>query len=355
MKRFLIAALVFAVMASTTVLAQSNSLVNGKINIKFNSRAQVDDLGNPEVGIKDVYIYDISMDLVSFQGKIEHLPGIYGANLGLEKQAAEVGYNLIASIRNPANPQQQKAIGKLVGGVPIDKKGVYKYDNGNLRMAVDASGAAAGFESKFSGIAAGKSPKGASLLDKAKKQAITLTKQVKGKAVKLVVSDYDKMVFTDLLIGAGPVRAYPETRVNGEMLFDYERSAWYFNGVTLAYQIGGKSYMDKLSGHIKWVENPQRKTNGEGEYQFDVRVNEPEKTGEAAVFAGGDDEAAFFATDNTLPALSGTAKYKDTMRGESVVASDIAVALVGNNLTKQQTMALTKLIWFVCVVPVNAE
>jgi len=339
------------------ILAQSACAqsVKGKIDIKYNSRVQLDETGSPQKGIKDVYLLDLDMDLVSFKGRVEHQPGIYSETFGVEKQASEIIYNLIASIRNPANLEQTKAIGKIVGSVPVDKKGVYRFDDGSLRMAIDGAGSASGFESKFSGLAVGKPIQKESLVDKMKKQAVTLTRQVKGKSVKIVVSDYDRMNFVDLMLASGPVRVYPETKVNGEMLYDYERSAWYFNGVTLNYQLGGKAVTDKLSGNIKWVESPQRATNGEGEYQFDIRVNEPEKTGEAEVFAGGDDEAAFFTTDSTIPSLTGTAKYKDTMRGESVVASVVMVDLVGNNLSKQQVMALTKLTWFVSIVPLNAE
>jgi hypothetical protein len=349
------AALMVLVMSAMMVSAQSNK-VTGRIDGNFASRAQANDDGIPPMGVKDMYIYDLNVtDLLVFQGKIEHLPTILSANLGMEKQASSLNYDILLSIRNPAKPDQKKAIGKFVGGVPIDKKGVYRYDNGTLRMAVDASGAAAGFESKFQGLVAGKAPKGTSLVDKAKQKAETVTRQVQGKTVKIVLTEYDKMTFTDLILGAGPVKAYPETRLNGEMLYDYERSAWYFKGVSMSYVLGGKNITDKLSGHVKWVESPQRKTTGEGEYQFDIRVNEPEKNNEAAVFAGGDDEAAFFSMDSTLAALTGVAKYKDTMRGETVTASAITVDLTGNNLTKQQIVAITKFFWLVCVVPVNAE
>lgn len=354
MKKTFMVMMITAAM-SLSVMAQSNT-IKGKIDIAFNSRVQVDGAGNPVPGVKDVYTYDLGVtDLLIFQGKIEHLPTIMMPKVGIEKQSSSLAYDLMLSIRNPKDITQTKAIGKFVGVVPIDKNGVYRYDNGTLRMAVDASGAAAGFESSFRGLAAGKAPKNGSFIAETKKKAETFTRQVQGKTVKIIVTDYDKMIFTDLVLGAGPVKAYPETRVNGEMLFDYERSAWYFRNVSMTYVSAGKTITDKLSGHIKWVESPQRKSNGEGEYQFDVRVNEPEKNNEAAVFQGGDDESAFFSVDNTLTSLTGKAKYKDQMRGETVSASAITVDLVGNGLDKQQIVALTKLIWMVCVVPVNAE
>lgn len=331
--------------------------VKGKLDIQFNSRTQLDDSGKPKAGVKDVYTFDLQVvDTAIFQGTIEHLPTILSDTLGTEKQAGVLNYNLSLLVANPANLTQKRAVGKLVGGVQIDKKGVYNYDKGTLRIAVDAAGTASGFESAFRGTAAGKPPKSSSTLSRIKKQAQTMTRKVQGKTVKLVVTDYDIMTLNGLVLAAGPVKTYPETTVNGEMLYDYERSAWYFRGLTMTYQMDGKPVTDKLTGNIKWVESPQRKTNGEGEYQFDVRFNEPEeKAGETAVFQPVDDEAAFFAVDKTMPSLTGTAKYKDQMRGETVASSAVSIDLTGNNLNKQQVMNATKLIWLVAVVPVNAE
>lgn len=360
MKRLIMAVMsVFMLLAiAMPAIAADPNAVKGKLGIEFYSRVKVDDSGNPLSGVKDVYTADFQVtDTLIFQGSIEHLPTILSATFGTEKQAGTLMYNLGLLVVNPANPAQKRAIGKLVGGVLIDKKGVYNYDNGTLRIAVDATGRAAGFESYFRGTAAGKPPKSTSLIARVKKQAATLTRQVKGRTVKLVVTDYDIMTFTGFSLAAGPVKTYPETRVDGEMLYDYERSAWYFRGLTMTYAgADGKVVTDKLTGNIKWVESPQRKTNGEGEYQFDVRFNEPEQqSGETAVFQPVEDEAAFFATDTTLPSLTGTAKYKDQMRGETVTSSVVTIDLAGNKLTKQQIVNAFKLIWLVSIVPMNSE
>jgi hypothetical protein len=341
--------------AATPATSTANT-VKGTMKIAFDSRVQLDESGKPKAGVKDVYTLDLqAVDTAIFQGTIEYLPTILSSVLGRETQQGLLTYNLNLLVANPANLTQRRAVGKLTGGVQIDSKGVYLYDKGTLRIAVDAAGTASGFESKFSGAAVGKPPKNTSSLAAAKKQAQTLTRQVQGKTVKLVVTDYDIMTLNSLVLAAGPVRTYPETTVNGEMLYDYERSAWYFRGLTMTYIVDGKAVTDKITGNIKWVESPQRKTNGEGEYQFDVRCNEPEqKSGETAVFQPVDDEAAFFAVDKTLPSLTGTAKYKDTMRGETVASSAVTIDLT-SNLNKQQVINLTKLIWLVAVVPVNAE
>jgi hypothetical protein len=138
------------------------------------------------------------------------------------------------------------------------------------------------------------------------------------------------------------------------MIYDYGRTAWYFDNVTVTYVIDGRQYQDKLTGNIRWIESPSRASNGEGEYQFDVRVNEPAQS-EASVFTGPADEAAFFATDDAIPALTGVMKYKDTLVGDTVTASAVTVDLKGNKLSKQQTMYLAKLLLMTCVIPLNSD
>jgi hypothetical protein len=353
----LLALAVCSTFAAGTGKADPNK-ITGKMDIQFSSRTKLDDSGNPATGVKDVYTLDFQVtDTLRFQGTVEHLPTILGSVLGTEKQAGTLTYNVNLSVINPANASQSVNVGKLVGGVPINKSGVYDYDKGTLRIAVNATGAAQGFDSKFSGTAAGKPPKSTSVVARAKKQAITLTKKAQGKTVSLVVTDYDIMTFTGFTLAAGSVKSYPETKVSGEMLYDYERSAWYFRNMSMSYTgSDNKLVTDKISGNIKWVEDPQRKTNGQGEYQFDVRFNEPEQTSsEKDVFKPVEDESAFFAVDKTITSLTGTAKYKDQMRGETVASSAVTVDLTGNKLTKPQLVNAFKLIWLVSIVPMNAE
>jgi len=168
------------------------------------------------------------------------------------------------------------------------------------------------------------------------------------------VSKYDKMEYQQHVLAAGPVQIYPEVTVNGSLIYDYGRSAWYFQNVTVSYTVEGRQMSDKLTGNIRWVESANRKSTGEGEYQFDVHVNEP-LPNEAAVFAAPSDESAFFATDDAVSALVGTMKYKDTMRGDDAIASDVAIDLTGNKLTKQEAMCLCKLLIFSTIVPMNSE
>jgi hypothetical protein len=144
------------------------------------------------------------------------------------------------------------------------------------------------------------------------------------------------------------------------MVYDYDRSAWYFNGVTVSYTAADEAtgrmmvLQDRLSGNIRWVESANRVTSGLGEYQFDIRVNEQLST-EASAFSGPADEAAFFETDATVAALTGTMKYKDTIINDVVTNSVVTIDLTGTKLTKQQVMYLAKLLLMSSIVPMNAE
>jgi hypothetical protein len=191
-------------------------------------------------------------------------------------------------------------------------------------------------------------------MSKLKKEALSITKSINGKSVAIAVTKYDKMEFQSHVLAAGPVQIYPEAVVNGSMIYDYGRTAWYFDNVTITYALDGQQRQDKLTGNIRWIEAANRAASGEGEYQFDIRVNEPAQT-EASVFSGPADESAFFSTDDAIPALTGVMKYKDVLIGEKVTASAVTVDLKGNKLTKQQAMNLAKLLLLSAVVPLNAE
>ena len=163
------------------------------------------------------------------------------------------------------------------------------------------------------------------------------------------------MEFRQHVIGAGPVSIYQPVTVNGELLYDYDKSCWFFNNVTVQYADNGVVKIDRLSGTIRWVESPQRKVNGEGQYEFDIRVNEPPPSADAAFTTKATDESAFFETDSTVPAVSGTFKYKDVIRGDTTMSSSVTIDLTASNITKQQLMVVGKVVIFSSVVPMNAD
>lgn len=340
--------------AQQPAAAPSDTFIKGEASIKFNTRTSLDSNGKVREGVSDKYTLSVNVsNSALFHGNISHLPNIAGL-VGTSQQA-KLDYTVECDVVNPKNPSQTKNVGRLFGSVPIDDKNVYRFADGSLKLVVFPVGTAKGFESAFKGLALGKPPASSEgFLSKLKKEAMNITKSVNGKSVSISVTKYDKMEFQQHVLASGPVQIYPETSVSGSMIYDYGRTAWYFDNVTVVYSVDGRQYSDKLTGNIRWIEAPNRAASGEGEYQFDIRVNEPAQT-EASVFSGPADESAFFSSDDAIPALTGSMKYKDTMSGESVIASTITIDLKGNKLTKQQAMYLAKLLFLSLVVPLNAE
>ena len=352
-KTSIIAAVLLAAVAAT---AQTNSstFIRGTLDIQYNTKAS----DSPAKGVKDVYKLNVNVDNSAlFHGTISDLPQIMEGYFSKSvTQPRSVYYDLAVDLCNPRNPAQTKNVGRLYGPVPINSDGVYNYDSGALLMDIIPIGSGLGLTSKFAGNAAGKPmnrPVG--WLDKLQRQAVSITRSVNGKTMTVVLKKYDKMEFRQTVLAAGPVQIYSRATLNGELLYDYDKNCWFFNNVTVQYEDAGTSKSDRLAGTIRWVEDPNRKVNGLGEYQFDVRVNEPQVSEAAAFDAKPSDESAFFDTDTKIPGLSGTMKYKDTLRGDDTLASSVMIDLTGNNLSKQQTMVLFKTIILASVVPMNSD
>ena len=361
MKKYINTILV-ALIATVTAVAQPattepETFVKGEVSINYATRRNADDKGKPREGFTDKYNLSVNVsNSALFRGTIEHQPYV-GKTLG-SSQPAQLTYSIDADVVNPRNPSQTRNVGKIYGVSPVTKNNVYMFTDGNTKITVFPLGQAKGFDSNFRGTVVGRpnttSSSDEGVFAKLKKEALNITKVVNGKSVTIPVTKYDKMEFQDHILPAGPVQIYPEVKVNGSLVYDYGRSAWYFDGVTVVYAVDGRQYQDKLSGNIRWIESPSRATTGEGQYEFDIRVNEPAQS-EASVFSGPTDESAFFSTDDTIPALTGLMKYKDTMVNDTVMSSAITVDLKGNKLSKQQVMYLTKLLFLTSVVPLNAE
>ncbi len=337
---------------AATTQAQ-DAFIKGDLFIKFDSRTQLDG-DQPKVGASDKYKLKVNVsNSVIFDGTIENLPNIKG--LISLSQEGKLTHAIECMVVNPKNPTQTRNIGRLYGTVPVDQQNVYRFEDGNLRIGIFGAGGAQGFESRVRGLALGKPPVVEnSIFNKLKKEALSIGRTVNGKNIAITVTKYDKMEFQSHVLSAGPVMIYPEVTVNGPMIYDYDRTAWYFQGVTVAYVVDGRAMQDRISGNIRWVESPDRTSSGKGEYQFDVRVNEPAAS-EASVFAGPADEAAFFSTDTLNPSLTGTMQYKDTIRDGIVVQSAVVIDLKGNQISKQQVMYLAKLLLMSSIVPLNAE
>lgn len=346
-KLILLALFCATALQAQTTTAPVQTFIKGDLDIKYNTRTQTDSDGKPKVGALDVYTLNVNVNNSAiFRGTITQTPLIIGGLLSSVQQAGSLKYDMFCDVVNPANPAQTKQVGRISGTVPVDADGVYRYQDGNLAVMVNQIGGARSFDSKFGGLAMGKPPvKAKGLLD-----SLNISKLVNGQTMTIVVKKYDKMEFKNHVLAAGPVQIYQEVTVNGKMIYDYDRMAWYFKNLTIAYVVDGMQKVDNISGSILWAE-PKK---GSGQYQFDVRVNEPPPS-ESAVFASASDESSFFQTDTSIPSLSGTMQYTDTDSGDTTTASTVKIDLVGNKLTKQQAMCLCKLLVFSAIVPMNAD
>jgi hypothetical protein len=323
--------------------AQSNLTVKGEIDIKFNSRNQR--------GANDVYTLRVNVaNSALFQGTITDTPQLIDGWMSKKiTQPRSLSYDINCDVVNPKNPAQTKNVGRMYGKVGIDSDGTYRYDNGTLTVDILPIGNAGGFSSKFGGLATGKPlMRPSNWLETLTCSTVNITRNVNGKTMTVALKRYDKMDFRQHVIGAGPVQIYQPVTVNGELLYDYDKSCWFFNNLTMQYADAGMVKIDRLSGTIRW----DKKASA---YDFDVRVNEPPPKDTAAFEMKASDESSFFETDTTIPALTGTMKYKDSTRGDVTMASMVTIDLVGNNITKQQLMSLCKIIIFSSVVPMNAD
>ncbi len=352
MKNLLITIL-FAFGLSAVAQTNQPTFIKGTIDIRFNTKSKLDANGQPLKGVTDVYNMNVNVcDSALFMGKIMHAPLLIQSGMfsSTTNQNRSLTYDMTCDVVNPADPSQHKNVGRIFGQVPIDPSGVYKYDAGSLTCSVLSMGTAPGFDSKFRGSTLGK-PVG----KKPTTGLENIQKLINGKAVSVAVKRYDKMEFQQHVLCAGPVQIYQEVIVNGEMVYDYDRFAWYFKNIQVQYPVKGVVKIDRITGDIRWVEATDRKTTGKGQYVFDIRVNEPPPS-EASAFAGPADESAFFTTDTSIPSLTGTMDYGDSLSSDgATLASAVKINLTGNQLTKQQAMVLCKLIVFSAVVPMNSD
>jgi hypothetical protein len=347
-------ALIVQVMADPST--NPPTFIAGDLNIKYNSRLKPN-----TVGEYDVYSLNVNIsNSAKFIGVITNIPIVMGNVYGVS-QNSSLEYNIDCFVVNPNwTPQspprviKEKQVARMYGKVPISQDGLYNYDVGTIKIGGTLAGAG---EAPFKGSVQGKPlyrPKG--WFDSLKQETLSLTRNVGGQTKSIAIKKYDKMAFRQHTMGSGPIGMYPEATVNGEMIYDYDRGVWYFDNVIISYYNNGQQIAQKLTGNIRWSEQPAKGNSRLGEYQFDIRVNEPPPN-EASVFntSAPADESAFFEVDDKLRTLGGVMKYSDTLSGNKVIASSVKIDLIGNKLSKQETMNIFKLVFFTCIVPVNAE
>lgn len=320
-------------------------------------------------GAKDVtdkYTLDVNVNnSARFYGSIERLPNVHKM-LG-SSQVGLLTYNVNLAVYKPGDPSKQRDVGRLFGEVPNDIHNVYRFEDGTLKIQTEQIGSAPPIDDSFKGLALGKPPQQTSMLGGLKKQIVDIKRSIGGQTAVMHVTNYDVMEFQQHILAAGPVQKYGAVAVNGKTLYDYDRSAWHFVGVSLVYSVGGQQHQDMLSGDIRWVEDKARASNGKGHYELDIRFNEPPPS-EDAMFtpaAGSSDESSFFASDAAVPGLSGTIAYQDTLgplpanakAGDEgpTQSSQVVIDLHGNQISAQQTMAIAKLLFFSMTVPLNSD
>jgi hypothetical protein len=346
-------------------LMTKDDVIVGTMNIDFKTRTQLDTTGDLKQGsaainVADSYKLDLIVaDTTQFAGEIQRFPKLYSSVLGRNKQDARLYYNVSLSVLNPRDLKQKKTVGKWVGTVPVDPQtGAYDLAGGSdqqsaLRVSVDAVGKAAAFQDTFGGKMMGKAEKKEGL-------GSSIYKRVVGnKTVEVKVTKSDPMSFNGVMLAKGPAEIYPKSTVNGKLDYDYETGNYYADNIKIRYTLDGKEVEDVITGTIKWVEDPDRATNGKGYYDFNLRFNEEKNkpaTTEGNAFEAMSDEDAFFAVDNSIPSLTGKIEYVDTfISGDTVPASSkVTYKLNANKLTKQQVVNFFKL-WLIAVGPTNDE
>ncbi len=339
--------------------------ITGTMDIDFKTRTDLDTAGtyvqdSPALGAKDTYTFKMVVgNTTEYSGKITRQGDLFTKVIKSQKQKAALGFDVSLAVRNPKNLDEKKNVGKWVGTLPINTTtGVYDIAGGAkgespLRISIDAVGSQQAFVDKFSGKLVGKSKKEDGLA------SYTYRRLVGNKTVEIKVEKVDPMRFEDVELAKGPSPNYPHTVVNGRLDYDYETGNWLTDGVKFKYNLNGKDVEDVMTGSVKWVEDENRKSNGKGQYEFNLRFNEGKNkpaTTESAAFDKLSDEDAFFVVDDTIPCLTGKITYVDQFISgtDSPAKSKIVYSLNANKLTKTQMVNFFKL-WLLGTGPINDE
>jgi hypothetical protein len=351
--------------AAPAATATASPTIKGTLDISFDATGT----GKVVKGATDKYTFDVLVaNSAHFHGTINRLPpakGSFGTSYGAQAGSLtyDIGYDLI----NYKNPRQSiRDIGDLAGTVPTNYLNVYDFEGGDLTMNTHAHGKAGSLTSRFAGQALGKPPAGSPSL---KTQALTFFRVSHGNTLAKKVTKYDTMDFRQHILGAGPSPELEAVQVNGSMVYNYDDGNWYLKDITCVYGtfVNGVQtpHTDTLTGSIRWKEDDNRASNGQGEYDFDIRVNEPPASDNAAFDAKpSDNDDDFFATNDAVPGLTGTMKYVDQIIPGSitkanpdgnVTSSAITIDLKGNGLSREQVVYLSKLLLFSAVVPINSN
>lgn len=344
--------LALSLTALTLGAAQAQKTVNGQaitgtMDITFNTRMtqNIGSDGTPNKGVKDVYKVNLKAGAVEFKGSIDRTPRITSKMMGSEKQRGSLFYSLALSVNGTY-------LGDWLGTVVTDDAGQYLWNgsgdpNSKPRIQIQSVGNQAAFTDYFSGVMLGKGSQPGGT-------AKFVRKLSGGKVATYTANNIDPMDFRQLTVAKGPLGSHYRFTVDGKLIYDRESGSWITEGINILPE--GSKQADKITGSIRWVEDPNRASNGKGEYLLNLRWNEDRVQPSEETFTGGEvDEESFFAVDKAKPGLTGKIIYEDKLGTDnSVISSKVTFDVIANNMERNQVLAFLKL-WLVGVGPLNDE
>lgn len=201
----------------------TNYTVQGTMNIAFNSRVTA---GKP-----DIYAFsNVVANSVIFRGYLTNIPPVIDEGWGVGEPTVKRSSSLVFATDLDVITSKGviiSSVGKIQGSVPIRVSGTYDWNAGSAKLFVYARGSASEYNSKFSGLTAGRALyKKKSKIADAKQELLKLTGQNRGKATATTVTNYDFMTFQQHRVVGGPVGTYPEATLDGKMIYDRDRELW---------------------------------------------------------------------------------------------------------------------------------
>jgi hypothetical protein len=348
--------------------------VTGTMNMEFATRSTMnaDDSGSledgsPKLGVQDTYHTNILvLNYRAFSGDITRLPRVYGAGvLGYAqrlRQSPVYGYHLDLIGIGIKDPTRHATLGTWSGNIDVDpEKGEMTLGTPDkpMRLAMLQGGTSEGGSDSFMGSIKTLVQHHAS---KSEQQAAAIKRSyvetVNGKPVQMTSSDTEPLDFQNVVMAAGPdIHTYPTVTVTGSLDYDRNLGNYFANKITFSYTLAGKQVTDVVTGGIKWSPDANRKTNGKGEYEFNLRFNDSGQANPDAAVSQ-DDPDAFFQPQPNVASMTGTIKYldkfADTNNPDNPTISGATYDLNAVNLTPQQVMEFTKL-WLLVTGPTNDE
>ncbi|MFG1365151.1 hypothetical protein [Xanthobacter versatilis] len=317
----LVAGVVTGATTGTAAAQQSQALkeipaekakLTGAMTVDYNSRS-----ARSTSGIDLYEISDLSVaDLMILKGTVQRTPG------------KSLVYSVKFDVLNPSNPSQiAREVAILRGDLQIDNSGRYIPDAGRLRIdVVKGNQSTSAFGGSIQGRNVVRWWEVGEQIRKAQKEATKIySRVVDGKTVSIQVKNPDPLRFERTQLAAGPFSFLPETRVSGNLDYDYELGNWLTdaNGVSFSYAVADRSFTDRVSGSIRFVEEngtfsdkAGKKKPYTGYYEYNLRWNEqPANTDQSFFDAGAaqaQSDAFFSAADQSKPGLYGRVYYNDS-------------------------------------------